>query len=197
MLFPAYHHLLQDPLACTISTFATPYAATKHHVDRAALTSRQRASITFHLRPHPDVLLSSRQTAGNFLERFYNGVDRVNAAPAALPAPAAAPAAGANARAAAASAAAGGAAPAGATSAAPQKIDVKVSLVDGREIWFKVSPQARASKLMAAVSQVAGIPVETMRMYYDANRLVGNDTFARYGVQDGDVIHILKEQIGD
>lgn len=53
------------------------------------MTARDRASVTFHLRPHPEAVLlirsgsSSKEKAGAFLERFYGSVDRINTAAAA------------------------------------------------------------------------------------------------------------------
>ncbi len=88
---------LQDPYSCNVPTFAVPYKPAVHWVDRSAVTARDRASVTFHLRPHPDAVLlsssgsTSTQTARAFLERFYGSTDRINAAATAPHPPTASP----------------------------------------------------------------------------------------------------------
>ncbi len=160
----------------------------------------ERASVTFHLRPHPDALLSDMQTAGEFMERFYGGVQRINVqrtahatAPAAVPAAAAGAAAAGN-MAPATTAASAAAAPAAACDNNHRML-IYIKRQDGREIPFRVRVQTLAARLHDRFCEAEGR--DNYKLLFDGKRLDANRTLEWHGITDGDVIDAFVVQIGD
>ncbi len=207
-VFPAVYHArppstsrgpLQDLHPCAAPRFAPPYRATRHHVDRGTVAG-ERASVTFHLRPHPDALLSDKQTAGEFMERFYGAVQRINAQRTAqAAAPAAAPAAARNPAASAAASAAAAPAVSLCGAAASSNIVLRVNIfVEPRQkVDVLVGLRQKVATVVKWCALQTGMPVEELRPLFKGERMSLYRSFQSYGMDEGDVIDVFKQQIGD
>ncbi len=198
----------QDPQPCKVSRFAPRYTATQHHVDRAAAT-QERASVTFHLRPNPEVAFSSTQTAGDYMERFYSSVQRVNAAAGPVAAVASArhtgPSgppvghrAGAGGGAGGATAAASMAAHAAVRAPAYGRFDITIVHLDGkRTLCAGVTGETTVEEVMHMVADIAGVPVDMQRLIYAGSQMETGRTLGSYKIWNNATVHLSQRLRGD
>ena len=76
-------------------------------------------------------------------------------------------------------------------------INVKVVDQSGDEIFFKIKRNTHLAKLMNAFCQRQGISLQGVRFMFDGERVPGNETPDECGMEDGDVIEVIIEQLGD
>ena len=76
-------------------------------------------------------------------------------------------------------------------------INVKVVDQGGDEIFFKIKRNTHLAKLMNAFCQRQGISLQGVRFMFDGERVPGNETPDECGMEDGDVIEVIIEQLGD
>jgi len=79
----------------------------------------------------------------------------------------------------------------------PDTINLKVVAQDGNEMFFKLRRSTRMQKLMAAYCERQGVDRQTVRFLFDGERLRDTQTPEGLEMEDGDVIDVMMEQMGD
>ncbi|KAJ2725695.1 SUMO protein smt3 [Coemansia sp. Benny D115] len=81
-------------------------------------------------------------------------------------------------------------------STATEHINIKVVASDGSEVMFKIKRSTKLSKLMQAYCTRQGKAYGTVRFLADGDRINGDDTPDILGMEDGDSIDAMTEQVG-
>ena len=76
-------------------------------------------------------------------------------------------------------------------------LNLKVVTQDGNEIFFKMKKKAKIGKLMIAYCQRHGVNLNAVRFLFDGERLRESQTPEDLEMEDGDVIDVMMEQVGD
>ena len=76
-------------------------------------------------------------------------------------------------------------------------INLKVVAQDGNEIFFKMKKKTPIGKLMNAWCQRQGVNLNAVRFLFDGERLRDTQTPEGLEMEDGDVIDVMMEQVGD
>jgi len=76
-------------------------------------------------------------------------------------------------------------------------INLKVVTQDGNEIFFKCKPTTPLGKLMNAFCQRQGVSLASVRFLFDGTRINEFQTPSDLDMEDGDVIDVMAEQVGD
>jgi len=77
------------------------------------------------------------------------------------------------------------------------KINLTVVTQDGNEIFFKMKQSCPLGKLMNAFCNRQGVSMQSVRFLFDGQRLREQQTPAELDMEDGDVIDVMVEQMGD
>ena len=77
------------------------------------------------------------------------------------------------------------------------KINLKVVTQDGNEIYFKVRRNVRLQTLMHAFCNRQGVTMGSVRFLFDGNRINDMQTPSQLEMEDGDIIDVMVEQMGD
>jgi small ubiquitin-related modifier len=85
---------------------------------------------------------------------------------------------------------------AGGAEAKPDTLNVKVVSQDGTEIFFKCKPHTNMSRLMTAYAQRQGVNLKSVRFLFDGERVREDQTPKELGLEDGDSIDVVMEQVG-
>ncbi|KAJ2515009.1 SUMO protein smt3 [Coemansia sp. RSA 1939] len=75
-------------------------------------------------------------------------------------------------------------------------INIKVVSADNSEVMFKIKRSTKLAKLMQAYCARAGKSFDTVRFLVDGERINGDSTPDSLGLEDGDAIDAMTEQIG-
>ena len=67
---------------------------------------------------------------------------------------------------------------------------------DGTEIFFKCKPHTNMSRLMTAYAQRQGVNLKSVRFLFDGERVREDQTPKELGLEDGDSIDVVMEQVG-
>ncbi|KAJ2400158.1 dolichyl-phosphate-mannose-protein mannosyltransferase pmt3 [Coemansia sp. RSA 2559] len=67
---------------------------------------------------------------------------------------------------------------------------------DNSEVMFKIKRSTKLAKLMQAYCARAGKSFDTVRFLVDGERINGDSTPDSLGLEDGDAIDAMTEQIG-
>lgn len=67
---------------------------------------------------------------------------------------------------------------------------------DGTEIFFKCKPHTQMKKLMDAYANRQGVNLNSVRFLFDGERLQGHQTPTDIGLEEGDSIDVVMEQVG-
>ena len=78
-------------------------------------------------------------------------------------------------------------------------INVKVVHASGEEVFFKIKKNTHLSKIKNAIGQRQGVNPQGLRLVFNGERVpsLGSETPEECGMEDGDVIDALQEQMGD
>ncbi|KAJ1668911.1 SUMO protein smt3 [Coemansia sp. RSA 1813] len=77
-----------------------------------------------------------------------------------------------------------------------EHINIKVVSADNSEVMFKIKRSTKLAKLMQAYCVRAGKSADTVRFLVDGERINGESTPDSLGLEDGDAIDAMTEQIG-
>ncbi|KAJ2160310.1 SUMO protein smt3 [Coemansia sp. RSA 552] len=77
-----------------------------------------------------------------------------------------------------------------------EHISIKVASSDNSEIMFKIKRSTRLAKLMQAYCTRTGKASGTVRFLVDGERIGGDSTPDTLGLEDGDTIDAMTEQVG-
>ncbi|KAJ2778420.1 SUMO protein smt3 [Coemansia javaensis] len=80
--------------------------------------------------------------------------------------------------------------------AATEHISIKVASSDNSEIMFKIKRTTKLAKLMQAYCTRTGKSPDSVRFLADGERISGDSTPDTLGLEDGDTIDVMTEQIG-
>ena len=75
-------------------------------------------------------------------------------------------------------------------------INLKVVNSEGNEVFFKIKKTTAVKKLMEAYCKRQGLINGSVRFSFDGTRLKDDATPASVGVQEGDTIDCMVEQVG-
>ncbi|KAJ2845795.1 SUMO protein smt3 [Coemansia brasiliensis] len=75
-------------------------------------------------------------------------------------------------------------------------INIKVASSDNSEIMFKIKRSTKLAKLMQAYCSRTGKSTGTVRFLVDGERITGESTPESLGLEDGDTIDAMTEQVG-
>ena len=78
----------------------------------------------------------------------------------------------------------------------PDTLSVKVVSQDGTEIFFKCKPHTQMQKLMKAYAERQGVNLQSVRFLFDGERIRETQTPGELGIEDGDAIDVVMEQVG-
>lgn len=79
--------------------------------------------------------------------------------------------------------------------AEPEQLNIKVKDADGNEVFFKVKKHTKLSKLQKAYAERMGKPPTSIRFLFDGTRINDEDTAETMGMEDGDEIDAMVEQL--
>lgn len=79
--------------------------------------------------------------------------------------------------------------------AEPEQLNIKVKDADGNEVFFKVKKHTKLSKLQRAYAERMGKPATSIRFLFDGTRINDDDTADTMGMEDGDEIDAMVEQL--
>ena len=77
-----------------------------------------------------------------------------------------------------------------------EKIRLKVIDQDGNDILFGVKMTAAMGKLKKSYSEKVGVPIKSLRFFFDGNRINDEETPNSLEMAQGDVIDVYQEQTG-
>eukprot|EP01071_Lankesteria_metandrocarpae_P008880 Lankesteria_metandrocarpae@DN5080_c0_g1_i2.p3 len=77
-----------------------------------------------------------------------------------------------------------------------EHIQLRVRSADGAEVYFKIKRKTKLEKLMVAYCNRLGQAVESVRFLYDGERIKGNLSPEDLGMEDGEIIDAMVQQIG-
>jgi small ubiquitin-related modifier len=77
----------------------------------------------------------------------------------------------------------------------PEQLNIKVKDNDGNEVFFKVKKHTKLSKLQRAYAERMGKPASSIRFLFDGTRIGEEDTAESLGMDDGDEIDAMVEQL--
>ena len=77
------------------------------------------------------------------------------------------------------------------------RINLKVVAQNGNETFFKMKKKTPIGKLMNAYCQRQGVNLNAVRFLFDGERLRESHTPEYLEMEDGDVIDVMMEQVGD
>ena len=77
------------------------------------------------------------------------------------------------------------------------RINLRVVSQDGNETFFKMKRMTQIGKLMNAWCQRQGVNLNAVRFLFDGERLRESQTPESLEMEDGDVIDVMVEQVGD
>ncbi|KAG8932391.1 hypothetical protein FRC01_014235 [Tulasnella sp. 417] len=75
-------------------------------------------------------------------------------------------------------------------------ISVKVVASTGEEVFFKIKRSTKLTKLQGAYANKVGKDINSIRFLYDGQRIQEDDTPATLGMEEGDAIDVMVEQVG-
>ncbi|KAJ1834865.1 SUMO protein smt3 [Coemansia sp. RSA 2711] len=75
-------------------------------------------------------------------------------------------------------------------------INIRVASSDSSEIMFKIKRSTKLAKLMQAYCSRTGKSSGTVRFLVDGERITGESTPETLGLEDGDTIDAMTEQVG-
>ncbi|KAG8945166.1 hypothetical protein FRC04_001145 [Tulasnella sp. 424] len=75
-------------------------------------------------------------------------------------------------------------------------ISVKVVASTGEEVFFKIKRSTKLTKLQGAYANKVGKDMNSIRFLYDGQRIQEDDTPATLGMEEGDAIDVMVEQVG-
>ncbi len=73
---------------------------------------------------------------------------------------------------------------------------VKVVAQSGEDVIFKVTPTTKLSKLMDAYLKRSGLEKTSVKFMVDGQRVNDQHSIEEAGIQDGDQIDVVIEQVG-
>ena len=82
------------------------------------------------------------------------------------------------------------------TVAPEEKITLKVKLIDGSEVFFKLKKSTQLRKLMDAYCDRVGVAINSVDFFYGVFRISANHTPDQLNIKDGDEIHAVTKQQG-
>lgn len=77
-----------------------------------------------------------------------------------------------------------------------EKIRLKVIDQDGNDILFAVKMTAAIGKLKRSYSERVGVPIKSLRFFFDGNRINDEETPNSLEMKQDDVIEVYQEQTG-
>ncbi|CAG2178557.1 unnamed protein product, partial [Oppiella nova] len=78
----------------------------------------------------------------------------------------------------------------------PEHIKLKVVDQAHNEIHYRVKVSAQFAKLKKSYSERAGVPLQSLRFYFDRRRIHDTDTPALLQMETDDAIEVYEEQVG-
>ncbi|BFU18413.1 ubiquitin family protein [Entamoeba histolytica HM-1:IMSS-B] len=77
-----------------------------------------------------------------------------------------------------------------------EQINLKVVTQDSTEVFFKIKKNTPLKKLMEAFCNKQGLNMSSVRFLSDGVRITPDKTASDLGLQDGDVIDAMMNQVG-
>eukprot|EP00922_Rhytidocystis_sp_ex-Travisia-forbesii_P015658 GHVS01023371.1.p1 GENE.GHVS01023371.1~~GHVS01023371.1.p1 ORF type:complete len:156 (-),score=61.61 GHVS01023371.1:819-1286(-) len=77
-----------------------------------------------------------------------------------------------------------------------EHLQLKVRSPDGSEVYFKIKKRTKLDKLMNAYCNRLGQSPDAVRFLFDGERVKGDKTPDELGIEDGDVIDAMVQQVG-
>mmetsp|Transcript_13915 Transcript_13915/g.30053 ORF Transcript_13915/g.30053 Transcript_13915/m.30053 type:complete len:98 (-) Transcript_13915:352-645(-) len=77
-----------------------------------------------------------------------------------------------------------------------QTISIAVRDQAGTEVFFKVKPQTKFQKVFEAYCQKKAVDINSIRFVYDGVRISKDSSPVELGMEDGDVVDAVVEQVG-
>eukprot|EP00922_Rhytidocystis_sp_ex-Travisia-forbesii_P000763 GHVS01001106.1.p1 GENE.GHVS01001106.1~~GHVS01001106.1.p1 ORF type:complete len:157 (+),score=60.42 GHVS01001106.1:206-676(+) len=77
-----------------------------------------------------------------------------------------------------------------------EHLQLKVRSPDGSEVYFKIKKRTKLEKLMNAYCNRLGQSPDAVRFLFDGERVKGDKTPDELGIEDGDVIDAMVQQVG-
>ncbi|CAD8070324.1 unnamed protein product [Paramecium sonneborni] len=75
-------------------------------------------------------------------------------------------------------------------------LNLKVKSQDGEEVFFKIKKQTQFKKLMDAYCSRQNLQIQNVRFLFDGERILETQTPADIGMETGDEIDVVIEQVG-
>ncbi|MEU1155745.1 ubiquitin-like protein [Streptomyces sp. NPDC005918] len=77
-----------------------------------------------------------------------------------------------------------------------ERMQVLVRSTDGNEVSFRIKSTSRMEKLMNAYCDRLGVAHDSLRFLYDGKRIKGVATAEELGLEHGDTINAMIQQVG-
>ncbi|WVQ96980.1 hypothetical protein IAU59_004089 [Kwoniella sp. CBS 9459] len=75
-------------------------------------------------------------------------------------------------------------------------LNIKIVSTNGDEVFFKIKKTTKLNKLKSAYADRVGTDVTSIRLLFDGQRILDDQTAADLELEDGDSIEVLLEQVG-
>ncbi|KAK6907685.1 hypothetical protein V866_003489 [Kwoniella sp. B9012] len=78
----------------------------------------------------------------------------------------------------------------------PNTLNIKIVSTNGDEVFFKIKKTTKLNKLKSAYADRVGTDVAAIRLLFDGQRILDDQTANDLDLEDGDSIEVLLEQVG-
>ncbi|WRT66000.1 uncharacterized protein IL334_002951 [Kwoniella shivajii] len=75
-------------------------------------------------------------------------------------------------------------------------LNIKIVSTNGDEVFFKIKKTTKLNKLKSAYADRVGTDVNAIRLLFDGQRILDDQTANDLDLEDGDAIEVLLEQVG-
>ncbi|KAK8865603.1 hypothetical protein IAR55_000747 [Kwoniella newhampshirensis] len=75
-------------------------------------------------------------------------------------------------------------------------LNIKIVSTNGDEVFFKIKKTTKLNKLKTAYADRVGTDVNAIRLLFDGQRILDDQTATDLELEDGDAIEVLLEQVG-
>jgi small ubiquitin-related modifier len=77
-----------------------------------------------------------------------------------------------------------------------RRLNIKMRSQNGDEMMFLLKDSTKFAKVFQSYSEKVGIPVESLRIMFDGNRVQDTDTPQSLGLEEEDTLDVYVYQIG-
>ncbi|ORX35451.1 small ubiquitin-related modifier [Kockovaella imperatae] len=75
-------------------------------------------------------------------------------------------------------------------------LNIKITSSNHDEVFFKIKKTTKLTKLKSAYADRVGSDINAIRLMFDGERIQDGDTAESLGLEEGDAIDVVLEQVG-